>query len=166
MLRHSRILFLLAGVSAAGCTAKDARNTGLLDSADSGGSTGGTELVFGPEDVDVSLTATGVDLVIRNNTSSFFFGMAPGCDGTQSNCWVGESCVEDDGGYEICHAVGPTGGTLQKVDIPSDVVAGSTTLFGRDMDGQLGFVLMNDTDCYAFGPNASYYTAALSCTAW
>jgi len=140
--------------------------TGMPDSGDSAATTTDPSGEFGPEDVDVTLSSTGVTLEIRDTEEVFFFGMAPNCDSSSSDCWVAESCVEGQGGYEVCHGVSATGATLTKVETPGEVVSGATTLIDNSFEGQLGYVLMNESACYTWGDNKQYYVDALGCTAW
>jgi hypothetical protein len=115
-------------------------------------------------------TSAGVTLVVENATArSFDFGMAE--TGAGAPGWYGESCIDgdepwgyDDYGYDVCHRVSASGGTLTSVSRPGDV-ANSTTLFQSSMAPDLTYVLFDpsSSDCWVWGDDPSYY-GAYGCT--
>lgn len=166
----SRRLLSLAGsmcLLLAGCSGDDGKSTGRLDT-DTDTDTGpATNVGFGPEDVDVTISAAGVTIEVRESADPFSFGIAPDCDPEAPSCWIAESCVDEQSGYEFCHTLSVTGATLSKVGTPGEVVAGVSTLFDNSFTDGLGFVLIAaNGDCYTWGDNRDYYISALSCTSW
>jgi hypothetical protein len=151
----------------ASCSGDDGKSTGRFDTAsatDTGPTTG---LGFGPEDVDITLSSAGVTIEIRESAEPFSLGIAPDCDPEAPSCWIAESCVEEQSGYEFCHGLSVTGATLNKVATPGEVVSGASTLFDNSFTDGLGYALIAaNGDCYTWGENKDYYISALGCTSW
>jgi hypothetical protein len=125
-------------------------------------------------DADINVTVnwatSGVTIAISNgNTAGYDFGMAE--TGSDAG-WYGEDCIYDpddelDYGYEICHGISASGGTLTVADPyeADSVVAGETTLFTDSLADNITYVLFEaDTDvCWTWGEDVSYYSA-FGCT--
>ncbi len=166
----ARPLCLVAGAASlllTACTGDESKSTGTP------GTTGPTDtgpppgVGFGPEDVDLTLTATGLTIEIRESSQPFSLGIAPDCDSEAPDCWMAESCVEEKSGYEFCHPLSATGGSLTAVSTPSEVISGGTTLFSSSFEGSLGYALIaDDGSCFTWGSNAAYYVRELGCTDW
>lgn len=120
-------------------------------------------------------TSAGVTVTIPaaggTDGVGYYFGLAQtGVDGG----WAGEDCLDsipagyeymDDGGYQLCHPLSRTGGTLTTVATPEEIVEGATTLLGMDMQDTVTYVLIEASGppCYVWGDDPAYY-AGLACT--
>lgn len=164
---HSTGLWLGLVAAFVGCS-EDKESTGILDTG--GASDTGTDpgLGFGPEDVDLTLSANGIAIAIRESEQLFSLGIAPDCDIEDPSCWLAESCLDEQSSYEFCHPLAANGGTLRKVGTPSEITEGANTLFDDSFEGQLGYALIpaEGGECFAWGTNKAYYVNALGCTAW
>lgn len=107
-----------------------------------------------------------------SHNAGWDFGMVQtGAD----NGWAGEDCLSGipsgygstviSGGYEYCHHLGATGGQLETVASPDDVVEGSTTLFAKQYEATITYVLFegDSNTCFAWGDDPNYYKG-LDCT--
>ena len=116
--------------------------------------------------VDVTFTATGVEVRIDGSAAGWSFGIAE--TGVKDAGWYGESCIPggqprgyDDYGYDLCHDLGATGGTLTRVFSVGDLGDGDT-LFGDQIDpSSVTFFLISDdgSACWAWGDSPGYYSA-------
>ncbi len=130
----------------------------------SSSTTGDTE-GFGPEDVTVTLSSTGVQLTLVEAPGPMSFGMIEtGLCG--EDCWIAEGCVEASGDYAFCHESSETGLTLTLAASPDGVINSETTLVSEAQEGSLTFMLSDGTDCYTWGTTPGYYITALGCTVW
>ncbi len=159
---------LFAALTLAACTATkdDSGDTGteMVDTADTADT--GTPAMT----VTATWATTGVTLAVANGTAAGYqFGMAE--TGSDAG-WFGEDCINDpdddtDYGYELCHPMGATGGTLVKAEpyTPDDIVAGESTLFTDSLAANITYVLFEDSSdaCWTWGEDVSYY-AAFGCT--
>lgn len=121
-------------------------------------------------EVTLSWSSSGVTVRISGGGSGWDFGMAE--SGVGERGWFGESCFPgdepygyDDYGYELCHTLGATGGSLKTVHSLGDLEDG-TTLFTDVIAGygNITFYLENQDDgaCYSWGDDPYYY-ADLGC---
>jgi hypothetical protein len=118
-------------------------------------------------DLEISLawSRSGVKITLTNGSGAYDFGMAE--TGVGDPGWYGESCVlgeepwgMPDYGYDVCHTLSSTGGTVIGVRNVSDVADG-TTIFTESIHdaGNITYVLFSEStgDCWAWGHDASYY---------
>ncbi len=116
--------------------------------------------------VSVSFTPTGVNVAIEGSASRWDFGIAE--TGAKDAGWYGESCIPggqprgyEDYGYDLCHDLGATGGTLTRVLSVGDLGDGDT-LFGDQIDvSTVTFFLMagDGSACWVWGDSPGYYSA-------
>ncbi len=146
----------------------DADRDSAGDDEDSGDS-GGDEPPPRDPMITVTWTRDGVVLnVTRTSASTFYMGMA---ETGSSEGWYGEDCIDgpgpNSGSYDICHdSVDVSGGFLETVRSPDDVVANRTTLFNDTIAaaGNITYVFYDGVECWTFGHEPSYYSAALGCS--
>lgn len=146
------------------CTdGSDNDDDGAMDCNDDG-CAGGPDCEDLVPTVAVTWTDSGVTIDITNgNAAGYDFGMAE----TRSDAgWFGEDCVLDpdddaDFGYEICHHLLASGGSLEGVRNAEEVVAGESTLFSESLDDNLTYVLFeaDGPACWTWGDDVSYYRA-------
>jgi len=126
-----------------------------------------------PAEVDATVTwsADGATITITGGTAAFEFGMAE--TGVGDVGWFGESCIPgaepwgyDDYGYDLCHTLGRSGGTLTSVWALGDLEAGNT-LFNVTIAeaGTITYALLDTASdaCWVWGDDVQYY-AAFGCT--
>ena len=113
-------------------------------------------------DVQVSWSSSGVTVSITGGSGSYELGMAE--TGAGSLGWFGESCIPgdepwgyEDYGYEVCHSLGSTGGTIPSVDF--DDVGTNQTIFQSIHHPDITYFVgaMGSADCWVFGDAPSYY---------
>ena len=121
----------------------------------------------GDPSIDLTWDASGVTVELHNmNTSGFDFGMAETIDMT--NGWFGEDCLNGTLGYQECHIISGTTGSLTSIydDVQNetktldDVQSGQTTLFEKSFDdgNRITYVVTIDGgDCFVWGHDPSYY---------
>ncbi len=114
--------------------------------------------------VAVTWDDAGVSVAIDGGTASYSVGMAE--TGAGDAGWFGESCVRgeepwgyNDYGFDVCHDLSNTGGSLRSVSAVDDVVAGSATLFSQRLEGNLTYVLTEQSGaaCWVWGDDVTYY---------
>ena len=120
---------------------------------------------FGPEDVSVSLSATGLTLTLREPPGAMLFGMIE-TGSCADDCWLAEGCVEATDGISVCHETTPSGLTLRTVTDSAAVVASETTRISDVFEGRLTFMLAADDACYTWGTTPGYYINAMGCSVW
>ena len=147
-----------------------------LAACDGGSSdTGGGSDTNKPGGLDASATWSGTGVVVSitngDDTAGYDFGMAQtGSD----DGWAGEDCLGEvpagydymiDGGYQVCHHLNQTGGSLSTVGTPDEVVDGSTTLLQQGHEATITYVLFESSSsaCWSWGDDVLYYDA-YSCT--
>ena len=141
----------------AGCVGKGGSGTGLPSEES-------TPSTFGPADVALTLHPGGVSLVLTHTTSTYTFGIVQaGVCGDE--CWVAESCIDEQDGASFCHPVGSSGVELDVVETAEDVAIGFTTRFSSAMGADNGYMLDDGTTCYVWGPGAFHYRD-LDCISW
>lgn len=126
-----------------------------------------------PVEFSVSVTwdATGATVAITGDAPSWDLGMAETGVGTAG--WYGETCVvgEEPGGYEdygydVCHRLGASGGSLVSTT-SLGVVASGYTLFNEHIAGRddITYALFDTSsaDCWVWGHDVGYY-ADFGCT--
>lgn len=149
---------------------RDSNETGDYDSSwysDSGSSVDTNDDIPPDVSVMVDITATGVEVLLLNNTPSFdSFGIVQ--TGTADD-WTGEDCV---GGYtdgdgtilDFCHPLSLSGSSFLVPDpIDFDTFDASTnTLFQEGLEGEIGWVVFNSStmECAVGGSGRAYYEAA------
>ena len=133
-----------------------------------------------PDDTDIadldataSWTGHGVTIAITNGKLAAGYDLGLAQTGSYGG-WAGEDCLGDvpagydymdDGGYDLCHHLSQTGGSLETVDAAEDVVPGSTTLLSRPVESSITYVLFEATSnrCWSWGDDVWYYDGFL-CT--
>ncbi len=119
----------------------------------------------------VSETSGGLVITITDTqSSSYWFGAA---ETSAEMGWAGEDCLEAvpegyglaDGGVQVCHPLGATGGSLARVKDYQAVVAGESTLFWDGLGTESTYIFLDadETNCWVFGHDVSYY-AGSGCT--
>jgi len=90
-----------------------------------------------PEEEFDPLTLDAITVEWQNNGGSIIIdhpavtAFTLGIAGTYEG-WMGEDCFEGDGEYLFCHTFDASGGDLETVDDPDDIIEGETTLFDRE----------------------------------
>ena len=127
----------------------------------------------GPNMIEVTVdwSSRGIELTIKGSPSSYDFGMAE--TGAGSLGWYGETCIPgdepggvEDYGYDLCHYMDGTGGSLPSVTSIGDV-SDENTLFNETIGdrGDITYILADiaTLDCWVWGDDPSYY-ADYACT--
>jgi hypothetical protein len=109
---------------------------------------------------DVTWDSGGMDISVRGFTA---FGLSLAETGIGEG-WYGESCVEEQSGYRICHTFEGDRGFLNRVYDPDDVVDGETTLFSSESASGVTLMVydpqareVDPTTCWYGGDDVSYY---------
>ena len=142
----------------------DERANGEDDNCD-GTEDEGLPTVATLDSVTVSWDASGVTVAVAGSASGWSLGIAE--TGAGELGWFGETCFAgdepwgyDDYGWDVCHSLRPTGGRLDGVHTPSDVVDGQT-LFNKTLAdiGNLTYILLSDdaSACWTWGDDPTYY---------
>ena len=114
-------------------------------------------------EVTLAWSEAGVIVSILGSDPGWYLGMAE--TGAGDVGWFGETCIPGDEPYgypdynfDICHDLGSTGGTLDRVYSPNDLVPG-TTLFSDTTSVNISFYLESQDDgrCYTWGDDPKYY---------
>ena len=116
--------------------------------------------------VTLTWSAGGLEVVIEGSASSWELGMAE--TGAGADGWFGESCVPgeepwgyNDYGYDFCHPLGASGGSIESVYPDLASVGDEATLFNAAIgdSGDLTYILLDvsGSSCWVWGNEASYY---------
>lgn len=159
-------LFALGCAALVGCGTTD---SGGDTKGGGGGGGGGTAF-----DAKATWSPTEVVVTISNGTDSggYDFGMAE--TGATANGWGGEDCLGsvpsgytnvNDAGYEYCHHLNQTGGSLTTGADPAAVVEGASTVFIDSLEENITYVLFESSSdaCWSWGNDTGYYGAYM-CT--
>ena len=118
-------------------------------------------------DANATWSGDGVVISISNGTDSSGYDLGMAQTGSDEG-WAGEDCLGEipaafdymiDGGYQYCHHINQTGGTLSTVMTIEEVVEGSTTLFSQGLEATITYVLFECSSnvCYSWGDDVGYY---------
>lgn len=142
----------------------DERANGEDDDCD-GSTDEGLPTVATLDSFTVSWSSDGAVVSVVGSAAGWSFGMAE--TGVGDVGWFGESCISGDEpwgypdyGYDVCHTLRKTGGTLDSVHTLGDVADGQTLFTNTIAEtGNITYILLSDdaSACWVMGDDPTYY---------